>query len=129
MNTKSFGDFGENRVAKYLLKQRYRILARNVRLGRYELDIVARDPSGVIVFVEVKSLQGGGAIDPAAHYNLAKDRSTRRAAQMFIKKCPDLFPRSQLYRIDLITVVVPDSLAGALSDVALVEHYQNLPPP
>ncbi len=55
MSTKQ-GQAGEDRAVRYLQHRGYRILGRNVRLGRGELDIIAlRDE--LLVFVEVKAHQ------------------------------------------------------------------------
>lgn len=53
MSTK-LGQAGENRAARYLQLRGYNILARNVRLGRGELDIIARHGE-LLVFIEVKA--------------------------------------------------------------------------
>ena len=58
----SGGSEWEARAAEFLRKKGYRLLARNVRMRRGELDIVAAD-GDEIVFVEVKqrkSLEFGG---------------------------------------------------------------------
>lgn len=50
------GMTGEEVAARYLESAGYRILERNVRFGRYEIDIVAKDKARkMIVFVEVKT--------------------------------------------------------------------------
>ena len=51
--TAGLGRFGEAWAVAHLQRQGYRIIERNVRLGRDELDIVARDGAD-LVFVEVK---------------------------------------------------------------------------
>ena len=48
------GRRGEDAAARFLKKQGYRILDRNRFLGKYEIDIIARD-GNCIAFVEVKS--------------------------------------------------------------------------
>lgn len=48
------GDDGENQAEVFLRGCGYRILGRNVRVGRDELDIVAED-GAVVVFVEVRT--------------------------------------------------------------------------
>lgn len=42
----------------------FRLLSRNWRHGRGELDLVVEDPDGSVVFVEVKSARGLWAGDP-----------------------------------------------------------------
>ena len=54
--TQITGREGEQCAAMYLESAGYRILERNARFGRYEIDIVAFDPDrDMIVFVEVKA--------------------------------------------------------------------------
>jgi Holliday junction resolvase-like predicted endonuclease len=49
------GDAAEELVASRLTAEGWRILGRNVRVGRAELDIVAVDPAGpTLVIVEVR---------------------------------------------------------------------------
>lgn len=49
------GPIGETIAAVYLRKLGYRIVDRNVRTRRGEIDLVARRGGGELVFVEVKS--------------------------------------------------------------------------
>ncbi len=53
-NNRAVGNYGENIVAKYLKKHRYKILERNYNTPYGEIDIVAYK-KGITVFVEVKS--------------------------------------------------------------------------
>ena len=49
-----FGDRGEQLAADFLKKNKYRILARNLTVGRREIDILA-ECREALVFVEVKT--------------------------------------------------------------------------
>lgn len=53
-NNKDIGNLGEDLAAKYLEEQGYKIIERNFRCKRGEVDIIAIDKEE-IVFVEVKT--------------------------------------------------------------------------
>lgn len=48
-----FGKEGEEIALAHLISKRYKILAKNYRYGRSEIDIIAQD-GDLVVFVEVK---------------------------------------------------------------------------
>ncbi len=54
MNTKSIGDYGERCAARYLRKNRYKIIERNYKTKISEIDIIATD-GDCLCFVEVKT--------------------------------------------------------------------------
>ncbi|MCR4580457.1 MAG: YraN family protein [Treponema sp.] len=58
MNTRSLGNEGENRACLYLEEKGYKIIDRNWRTQRGEIDIIAYKEN-TIVFVEVKTLPNG----------------------------------------------------------------------
>ena len=64
LNRNELGAEGESRAADFLARRGYRIVARNVRADRVEIDLIARR-GPVLVFVEVKTRRshayGGGA--------------------------------------------------------------------
>jgi uncharacterized protein (TIGR00252 family) len=50
------GKAGEQYIAKLLAKKGWQVIERNWRAGRYaEIDIIAYDPQGTLVFIEVKT--------------------------------------------------------------------------
>ncbi len=51
---KEFGNFGEDLAEEYLKKKGFKILQRNYRYSRGEIDIIAKD-NDILVFVEVKT--------------------------------------------------------------------------
>ncbi len=71
------GQRGEQQACDYLVRQSYNILARNVRIGPGELDIVALHRQ-VLAFIEVKSHQQRTASIQAVHQD--KQRRMIRAA-------------------------------------------------
>lgn len=97
----SLGAWGENLAARKLAASGCRILARNWRAGRYEVDLVVRD-GPVIAFVEVKTRRPGP--QPAGEsVDRRKRRCLRRAASRWIATRPE---RASEYRFDVVTVQV-----------------------
>lgn len=97
----SFGTWGENLAARRLEARGCRILARNWRAGRLEIDIVVREGS-VIAFVEVKTRRPGP--QPAGEsVDWRKRRNLRRAAGRWLATRPE---RATEYRFDVVTVLV-----------------------
>lgn len=101
------GQHGERLAAKYLKKQGYRLLARNVRSRHGELDLIARDPDGkTIVSVEVKAGAANPHYPPELHVTPAKQRK-------IVALTAQLARRNQLtgrpFRFDVIAVEFPET--------------------
>jgi putative endonuclease len=77
------GNRGEAAAERLLASKRYRILDRNWRRGRLELDLVCED-GDEIVFVEVKTRTAGTLGSPADGMNPAKRRNLIKAAQCWL---------------------------------------------
>ncbi|HUK56973.1 MAG TPA: YraN family protein [Nitrospiria bacterium] len=63
LETRAFGKQGEAEAVRFLEGRGYRIVGRNIRVGRGEIDLIAYD-GDVLVFIEVKARRGdryGGA--------------------------------------------------------------------
>jgi putative endonuclease len=99
------GSRGERAAARYLRGQGLRVLARNVRAGGGELDLIARD-GDTLVFVEVKTRRGG---DPAEAVTPAKQATLTRAALAFLKRHRLL---EQRCRFDVVAIVWDDARPG-----------------
>lgn len=85
MNTKTAGDTGESIACAYLENKGYRLLRKNYRMGRYEIDLVMRD-GDVLVFVEVKARTGRGDILGREAVNFQKQQHIIRAAQGYMQR-------------------------------------------
>ena len=96
------GRWGEAVAARELKRRKYRILDRNVRLGRGELDIVATHRDAT-VFVEVKTRRGEAFGGARAALTRAKARQLTRLAQTYLRRHPD---RAGAYRIDVVAIDV-----------------------
>ncbi len=77
------GKVGEDAAVRWLRKQGYRILERNVLSHAGEIDVVARDGE-TLVFVEIKA-RGSAVYGPAvAAVGPAKQRRLCRAAALYL---------------------------------------------
>ena len=56
-NKQEIGKIGEDIACSYLEKNNYKIICRNYRTKTGEIDIIARDITKEIVFIEVKTRQ------------------------------------------------------------------------
>ena len=77
------GDRGEEAAARLLVSKQYKILDRNWRRGRLELDLVCED-GDEIVFVEVKTRTAGTLSSPADGMSPGKRRSLTKAARCWL---------------------------------------------
>lgn len=114
-NRRKTGSSGEDRAVDHLCEKGYRILHRNWRHKTGEIDIIAEDPAGVTVFVEVKLAKGTGYGTPESWVDPRKQRKIYRLAEIYMFK-NKLFQLKS--RFDVITIT------GAASDGKL-NHIQN----
>ncbi|MFW6040071.1 MAG: YraN family protein [Gemmatimonadota bacterium] len=107
------GALGEEIAARFLERAGYRILARNWRAGRLELDLVARDGE-TIAFVEVKTRRPGPQ-SPSEAVGRRKRARLRTAAARWIATRRD---RARDYRFDVVAVTLgPGRRATVRHDV------------
>lgn len=94
------GRIGESAAMALLRRSGYRIVEQNVRVGRVELDIVARDGS-VLVFVEVKARWSDRFGAPEDAITPAKRRNLLRAALGYLR---DRDLEGQQWRVDVLAL-------------------------
>lgn len=98
------GDRGEELVCAHLEGLGWQVLDRNWRCREGELDVVAADPDGQLVFCEVKtrrSTRCGAPVEAVGH---AKAQRLRRLAWAWLAEHDR---RREPFRIDVIGVLVP----------------------
>jgi len=79
------GSRGEALAVRHILCRGMRVLDRNVRLGKDEIDIVAFDPlDRCIAFVEVKLRTNGADYHPSLNMTRRKRRVMLRAARRWV---------------------------------------------
>jgi putative endonuclease len=84
VNTRAKGASAEEIAAEYLVSRKYRILERNYRVRKGEIDCIAVDRDGTLVFVEVKSARTGTCGHPFFWVDAAKQRTIARVAQWYL---------------------------------------------
>ena len=122
----ALGRLGEDLAADFLEKNGYRIVRRNQRFGKNELDIVCEDDN-FIVFVEVKTRsclypESGDFGIPSRAVDEGKRKNTVKAsrdymAQNYINKQP---------RIDVIEVYMLEQKSEFKTPTVLkINHIRN----
>ena len=111
------GQAGEERASRYLRRRGYKVVDRNVRAGRGELDIVALKDD-LLVFIEVKSYQNREQGLLAVHED--KCDRLRSAASAYLGRHSQ-FATLQC-RFDLI-ILTP---SVGISSFPKVEHLQDV---
>ncbi|OIO54398.1 hypothetical protein AUJ46_03640 [Candidatus Peregrinibacteria bacterium CG1_02_54_53] len=112
--TTDIGLKGEEIATQYLVSIGYNILGRNVRIGRDEIDIVARDPvDDVVVFAEVKTRSRDSKdFPPGLNIHWYKKQRLIRSARMWV----NAHHYDRGYRMDLVSV----------AEGKVIEHLKEL---
>lgn len=97
MEKKRVGDLGEEAACHFLMKRRYIIRERNWRIQGGEIDIIAYDSDGCMVFVEVKTRKSTEYGYASEFVNYAKQQRIKRAALIYAGE-------DTLMRFDIIEV-------------------------
>lgn len=120
MTSADLGKHGEDIAAQMLEASGYRLLDRNYRFEREEVDLVMFEPTpandgGEIVFVEVKARRGTGFGRPEDAVDEAKQRAIRRVAEAWLHE-RKLFPSP--VRFDVVAILFGDGEPE-------VQHFEN----
>lgn len=110
------GRRGEALVADWLERRSFSIVGRNVRVGRLELDLIARR-ARLLVFCEVRSLSSDRLYAPAESIDGRKIARLRQAAARWLA---DQRIRGVDVRFDVAAVVF-DGPSGE----GRIEYYEN----
>ena len=118
----AIGSRGEALAAAHLERLGLRVIARNVRLGAGEIDLIAFG-AGTLVFAEVKTVRlrdgPGPATAPLERLGHRQRLRLRRTAARWLAECPQR-PRARLIRFDAIGVLLDPG--GRL---ARLEHLED----
>jgi putative endonuclease len=96
----NLGQKGENLAAVHLENAGFKILFRNWKWGKNEIDIIAENHD-FIIFAEVKTRADDYQMHPVTAVNKEKQKSIIRAANGYLQK----FKIDKEGRFDIITVI------------------------
>jgi len=115
--TNDIGDRGEELAATFLDEAGYRVMERNYRFERNEVDLVCFDPDrgGEIVFVEVKTRTGSGYGPPEASVTEKKRESLIKVSRAYLH---ERRLEGAPARFDVIAILLGDGEPQ-------IEHYEN----
>lgn len=113
------GKMGEQTAARFLENQGYKILAKNYRYQKGEIDIIAQNAKE-LVFVEVKTNLGENFGEPEDRVGLAKQRQIARVAMGYLQS-------EKLYdvdcRFDVISITGRTQKIRHIKDAFWLEEY------
>lgn len=115
------GKIGEDKACEYLVKKGWKLVDRNFHARFGELDVIAIDNSGVLVFVEVKTMTGGDSLvlKPEDQMTASKINKFKKIAQYYAGLHPELFDDKRGWRLDLLTLTI-------LEKDCIIKHYDNI---
>jgi putative endonuclease len=96
----TLGQNGEDFATEFLKKKGYKVLFRNWKWGKHEIDIIA-GKDDIVIFVEVKTRSEELMVDLGTVMSRAKQQSIIFAAEGYIKR----FNVDSVSRFDLITII------------------------
>ena len=110
------GQWGEDLAAAYLQGKGYQIVERDWKSGHRDIDIIARDEAGIIVFVEVKTRRSRVFGEPEESIDFRKLQSLQQTINHYIK-----FHRiSGEMRFDIISIV------GTIGSEPEINHIKDV---
>lgn len=121
MSRRRIGQLAESHVADALAARGWRVLGRNVRTPCAELDLVAEDPGGALVLVEVKARGPLGFLEGEQHLGARQRGRLERALEWLARR----EPRTRALRIDLAIVL---QLRGEVRSWELIEGIARIEP-
>jgi putative endonuclease len=85
MRRNDAGQEAEDRAARYLEREGFRLITRNFRTATGEIDLVA-EKSGVVCFVEVRYRGAGARVDALSSVDGRKQARLARTALAFLHR-------------------------------------------
>ena len=116
------GRRGEEIAAGFLQRKGYELVLRNYSTRYGEIDLICKDPTGTLIFIEVKTLVSDlGTIDrlsPEDNMSRWKLHKLQRICQFFANRYTTLVERNG-WQIDLIAITIDQGTSK-------LKHYRNI---
>ena len=117
MDKKTFGQRGEDIAERYLTRRGYTIITNNWYRREGEIDIIAKDKNGCLVFVEVKTRR-------STKYGLPEEAITPRKMRNLVRASEYYLMQKRLFdypaRIDVIAIMIDYSTRHIR-----LKHFRN----
>lgn len=113
------GRRGEQLAADHLIARGLTVIERNWHCRHGEIDLIALDGGGTVVFVEVKTRSGSGYGHP---FEAITARKLARMRRLALAWCETAAVRPARIRIDAIAVTLP----RGEPDGATIEHLEDV---
>ena len=98
------GKWGEDKAVEFLQAKSYKILERNWRFSRAEIDIIARE-DGILVFIEVKTRSSDYFGKPEDFISLSQQKLIVDAATQYMGQ----IHYEWAFRFDIISILRKDT--------------------
>ncbi len=108
------GKRGEDIAAEYLTKLGYTILERNWRIGKAEIDIIAKDAE-ILIFVEVKTRSSAHFGSPEESISTYKENLIIDAAGRYMEQ----IGHDWEIRFDIISILFDNK------NLPIISHYKD----
>ncbi len=116
-NSATIGRRGEKEAEGFLKAKGFRVLARNWRAGKDEIDLVCRD-GPALVFVETRTRKSGALVSGYESIGRRKRDALKRVCRAYLSK---LNPRPKAFRLDVVEVEHEEG------QIISTRHYENVP--
>ncbi len=128
MNNKSvIGKLGEDFAVQYLKDKKYKIIDRNFLRPYGEIDIIAIDPDGILIFIEVKALKDypGRTLNPEDNLTKSKLKKLQKTCLLYAGAHQNILKGEKGWRIDLVSIVIPNVLTNSYES-CIINYWENI---
>ena len=113
----AIGKAGEREAERILKAKGFRVLARNWRSGRDEIDLICGDGE-TLVFVETRVRSADALVGGYASITNKKKQAVRRACRSYLAKTR---PKPKTQRFDVVEIEHRDG------EILVARHFENAP--